>query len=237
MVMFAVEVGAGKEKHKIRTLEKSLEDEKRRLAAMEMELRDAKKQRGAEQQLSGMRKQSKALQTMMGTLSSSARKEHAERREWEDEWRHKFDDFHRQHREMEEALKRRHFQELKALQEDIQRGVRKVAGEVSKSQGRKMPSPRSLKRLQESNMEGLVMMFHKHGQERLFLANKLAKQVLHHPGGNPGENLKSISHRCYLREVTFELELTGETMYLPLGCLQGGSIFPPIAAVERMWHM
>lgn len=180
--MFAVEageVGGGREKHKIRTLEKSLEDEKRRLAAMEMELRDAKKQRGAEQQLTVMRKQSKMLQNMMGTLSSSARKEHAERREWEDEWRQKFDDFHRQHRDMEEALKRRHFQELKALQEDIQRGVRKVAGEVSKSQGRKMPSPRSLKNLQETNMEGLVLLFHKHGQERLFLANKLAKQVLH----------------------------------------------------------
>jgi len=40
-----------------------------------------------------------------------------------------------------------------------------------------------------------------------------------HPGGNPGENLKSISHRCYLREVAFEWELT---LYLPLGCLQGG---------------
>ena len=44
-----------------------------------------------------------------------------------------------------------------------------------------------------------------------------------HPGGNPGANLKSISHRCYLREVAFEWELTRETIYLPLGCLQGGS--------------
>ena len=25
-----------------------------------------------------------------------------------------------------------------------------------------------------------------------------------HPGGNPGANPKSISHRCYLREVAFE---------------------------------
>ena len=29
-----------------------------------------------------------------------------------------------------------------------------------------------------------------------------------HPGGNPGANLKSISRRCYLRDVAFELELT-----------------------------
>ena len=45
---------------------------------------------------------------------------------------------------------------------------------------------------------------------------------LTHPGGNPGANLKSISHRCYLREVVFEWELTKETIYLTLGCLQGG---------------
>ena len=43
-----------------------------------------------------------------------------------------------------------------------------------------------------------------------------------HPGGNPWANLKSISHRYYLREVAFERELTKETIYLPLGCLQGG---------------
>jgi len=37
----------------------------------------------------------------------------------------------------------------------------------------------------------------------------------YHPGGNPGENLKSISHRCYL-EVAFVWELTKETIVLPL---------------------
>jgi len=46
-----------------------------------------------------------------------------------------------------------------------------------------------------------------------------------HPGGNPGANLKSISHRCYLREVAFEWELTKETIYFPLGCLQGVECF------------
>jgi hypothetical protein len=35
-------------------------------------------------------------------------------------------------------------------------------------------------------------------------------------------NPKSISYRCSLREVAFERELTEETIYLPLGCLQGG---------------
>ena len=38
-------------------------------------------------------------------------------------------------------------------------------------------------------------------------------------GDNPGENLKSISHRCYLRQVAFEWELTRKTIYLPLNCL------------------
>jgi len=46
--------------------------------------------------------------------------------------------------------------------------------------------------------------------------------TVHHPGGNPGSNLKSISHRCYLFEVAFVWELTEETMNLPLGCFQGG---------------
>ena len=30
-----------------------------------------------------------------------------------------------------------------------------------------------------------------------------------------------ISHRCYPREVAFEWQSTPETIYLPLGCLQG----------------
>ena len=46
-----------------------------------------------------------------------------------------------------------------------------------------------------------------------------------HLGGNPGANLKSISHRCYHREVAFEWELTKETIYLSLGCLRGGGVW------------
>jgi len=44
-----------------------------------------------------------------------------------------------------------------------------------------------------------------------------------HPGGNSGANLKLISHRCHPILVAFLWELTQETIYLPLGCLQGGS--------------
>ena len=32
--------------------------------------------------------------------------------------------------------------------------------------------------------------------------------VVFHPAGNPGANRMSISHRCYLREVACEWELT-----------------------------
>ena len=47
-----------------------------------------------------------------------------------------------------------------------------------------------------------------------------------HPGGNPGANLKSITHRCYLILVAFVWELTKETIYLPLGYLKGGPSHP-----------
>jgi len=43
-----------------------------------------------------------------------------------------------------------------------------------------------------------------------------------HPGGNPGENLKSISYRCHLFEVAFEWGFTKETINFSLGCLKGG---------------
>ena len=49
-----------------------------------------------------------------------------------------------------------------------------------------------------------------------------------HPGGNPGANLKSISHRSS-GKYHFEWELTKETIYLPLGCLQGGAQFEAVS--------
>ena len=52
------------------------------------------------------------------------------------------------------------------------------------------------------------------------------KVFLSRPGGNPGANLKSIPHRCYLFEVAFVWELTSKTIILPLGCLQGGLPYP-----------
>ena len=45
-----------------------------------------------------------------------------------------------------------------------------------------------------------------------------------HPGVELRANRKSISHRCHLFEVAFVWGLTKETIHLPLGCLQGGSL-------------
>ena len=45
-------------------------------------------------------------------------------------------------------------------------------------------------------------------------------EVNNHPGGNPGENVKSTTHRCHPILVAFVWELTKETINLPLGCLQ-----------------
>jgi len=54
-----------------------------------------------------------------------------------------------------------------------------------------------------------------------------------HPGGNPGANLKSISHRCHPILVAFVWELTKETIHLPLGCLQGGEASVTALRVAR----
>jgi len=53
--------------------------------------------------------------------------------------------------------------------------------------------------------------------ESLLVVHDLGIQVTLHPGGNPGANLKSISHKCHLFEVAFVWELTKETIVLPLG--------------------
>ena len=56
-------------------------------------------------------------------------------------------------------------------------------------------------------------------QDRLLaLPTRIAQRD--HSGGNPGINIKAISHRYYLFEVRSVYELTKETIGLPLGCLR-----------------
>ena len=56
-----------------------------------------------------------------------------------------------------------------------------------------------------------------------------------HPGGDPGINLRSVSHRCYLVEVTFVSELTKETIVLPLGFLRGGLTYTTASRQGEKW--
>ena len=58
--------------------------------------------------------------------------------------------------------------------------------------------------------------------------NEQVRTMPSHPGGNPGANRKSISHKCYRFEVAIVWEFTKETIVLPLGCLQGGSYQPRV---------
>ena len=52
----------------------------------------------------------------------------------------------------------------------------------------------------------------------------------HHPGGNPGANLKSISHRCQPILVAFEFKLTKETNQFAHGLPTGRSDVDWVAA-------
>ena len=53
-----------------------------------------------------------------------------------------------------------------------------------------------------------------------------------HPGDNSKANPKSIFHRCHPILVAFVLELTQDTMDLPLSCMQGGGELPCAASLR-----
>jgi len=76
-----------------------------------------------------------------------------------------------------------------------------------------------------STLADAFLSFHQEAKDGT-LDQYLPGVVRTHPGGNPGANLKSISHGCYLFEVAFVWDLTNETLVLPLGCLQGGQTAP-----------
>ena len=96
----------------VKPLEKSLEDQKRQLANMELQLREAKRQSEAESKMATVTKQNNTLETMTSLMSKAAAEETKKRILWESDWRERFSGFHGQHREMEEALKRKHLQEV-----------------------------------------------------------------------------------------------------------------------------
>eukprot|EP00961_Rhodomonas_salina_P175910 2371577-Rhodomonas_salina.1 len=132
------------EKSRIRHLELSLEQEKRRLAAMEAELQEAKTIKAAENQVVVVRKANEAIYNMVVQLTRQTQEEAMKKQDWEREWKEQMADFHLQHREMEEAMKRKHVEELKRLQDEFQKSVMRIQQESQRNKGKKMPSPRTL---------------------------------------------------------------------------------------------
>ena len=63
---------------------------------------------------------------------------------------------------------------------------------------------------------------------------RFARCRICHPGGNPGANPKSVSHRCHPILVACVWQLTNETINLPLGCLQDG--YENIIKLKPFWQ-
>ena len=72
-------------------------------------------------------------------------------------------------------------------------------------------------------MHAMLEVVEEEDAKRLRVISQPRLNHIHHPGVDLRANLKSISLRCHLFEVSFVWELTKETMYLPLGCLQSGA--------------
>uniref|UniRef100_A0A7S4NVK4 Uncharacterized protein n=1 Tax=Guillardia theta TaxID=55529 RepID=A0A7S4NVK4_GUITH len=161
----------------LETISKTLEDEKRRLAQMELQMQQERARKEGKQQELAIATQTKELEGMMKALMTSARDDVEKRQRWEDEWRRKFDEFRRQHHEMESALKHKHFEELKKLKESMSEEIRKMADGVGKKKGtHNAPSDAELKKIQKENVGKILLLFQKQGKERLYLSSKLAKQ-------------------------------------------------------------
>ena len=166
----------GQNVSRIRSLEKNLENEKKRLASMEMALTEAKKSKESEQKLTIMNKHSTTLSGMLDVLKTMTSREIEGKQDWDTRWREKFADLRQQHLEMEAALKRKHIREMNELKDQIRDEVKRLATLARESNGNAMPSPRTLQATQQQNMARVVALFHKHAQERMYLASKITQQ-------------------------------------------------------------
>jgi hypothetical protein len=158
-----------------KSLAKSLDHGRKRLFQMEEALFEAKKKREAGMHIL-TEKHSKMLSTVVENMALVSDKEAYSTIEWDQEWEERMSSFHIQHREMESALKSRHLVELKKIEGDIQRNIRRIASDIQNTKNCRIPSPRSLTVLQEENMGRIITLFQKQAQERLFLGSKLSKQ-------------------------------------------------------------
>ena len=65
------------------------------------------------------------------------------------------------------------------------------------------------------------------------IADPKPRRETHHPGGNPGVNRESISHRRHPILVAFLWDLTKETINLPLGSPRGRKGEPEIPSASQ----
>ena len=163
-----------KDAQHVRSLEKTLESEKRRLAQMEVELRDAKRRKEANQATVVVQKQSKMIEGMMHAMSEAAKKEMDDKAGWEEEWRGMMDKMRSDHREMDEALRRKHAAEIERAQQEIAKDVKRTA--VSLRARGKQISEADLNKMHQDKLKSLVQVYHQQGQERLFLQARFSEQ-------------------------------------------------------------
>ena len=189
---------------KIETLELSLLQEKRAVAGVEAALSDAKAQRRIQQQLTKVRKHHRFLEGMAGQLSMTVQNEIEEKHKWEQEWNHRLDTFQNQHFELQQGLEKKQLAELRGLQKEFRRSIKKLNDDVAllKSKGR-APSPRALMKVQDGNVEKVVLMFEKHAHERMQVTAKISKQ----------EDMLMKSRTQSLQRVFVEAQNKSENLY------------------------
>jgi len=155
----------------------SLLHEKRTVAEIEERLQEAKAQKLVQQQLTRVRKHHGFLESMAGQLLQTAQRELEDKHKWENEWNHRLDTFKQQHFELQQGLQKKQQGEMRRLQQDFRRKMKKLEDDVAlmKSKGR-APSPRTLTRVQDENAVQVVQLFEKHAQDRMHLTEKISKQ-------------------------------------------------------------
>ena len=159
----------------ISTLEQNLELKRQRMREIEGQLLEARSSKEADEKMGSVRRHGRVLDNVMGHLSQLTREELNQRYAIEDEWSMRIESFEKQHREMEDALRRRHATQLKRLKKDIEREMT-ILGKQYEEESDRVPSPRTMARIQAENMERMGKLFQMHAEERAHLDEKVSRQ-------------------------------------------------------------
>ena len=164
-------------KLEIQELEQNVENERQKLDAMEKSFVGAKYKSQAddtELRLVKVTKQSRALNGMMNVFKNMTSREIDAKQEWDSQWREKFAEIRQQHTEMKRSLKRKHGIELKMMKDSFRDDVRSLGLKFQSSNG--IPSPHAVRRVQDQSMRKVVVLYHKHAEERMLLLSKIMNQ-------------------------------------------------------------